>query len=104
MSVAPWRVHQAETQNNGMRLRNKDLALNFHQPVVRVHMPNAVEEVNPSREFARVIELSIDQAFEMVVNGYRFHAATTGDQDVYLLHGRKYGATRLGRCATRRVA
>ena len=46
------------------------------------------------------IHLSIDEAFELVTKGYRFHRARAGDEVVYVINGQTYGAECLGRCAT----
>jgi hypothetical protein len=53
-----------------------------------------------SRNNQQPVQLSIDQAFELVVTGYRFHRARRGDEVRYLIDGQVYGAECTGRSVT----
>jgi hypothetical protein len=46
------------------------------------------------------VQLSIDEAFELVRKGYRFQRAKPSDEVLYRINGQIYGAECIGRCAT----
>jgi len=46
------------------------------------------------------VQLSVDEAFELVNDGYRFDRAKPTDEVRYRINGQLYGAECTGRCST----